>query len=251
VPDNSLRKLRVLELYYSVQGEGPRVGTPTIFVRFAGCNLKCPGWPCDTPYAIKPELFTKEQELYPCGALAERVSQMCRETGATNVCLTGGEPLLQHTGTLFHFVADLHERNRRHVEMFSNGTLSYETADWPRWWFTDHVEVVMDWKLPGSGEAIPGEAAATRLANLNLLREYTNYYHAVKFTIADEADLMAAKEVWSKYLSTAGRPPVYVGPVWGKFEAEQIVEFLRDNKLPWKLNLQTHKYIWDPDERYT
>jgi 7-carboxy-7-deazaguanine synthase len=240
--DSSLRRLRRLEVYYSVQGEGPRVGTPTVFVRFAGCNLRCPGWPCDTQHAIDPALYQKEQRLVTCGALGIEVASLCRQTGARNVCLTGGEPMLQHTNTLMHFVTHLWEA-MLNVEMFSNGLLPYPSA------LADGAEVVMDWKLPGSGEDIRSvDDRTTRLRNLALLRD-SDRTHAVKFTIASTADLARALEVYDRHLLRGIHIPVFVGPVWGKIQPVEIVEWLSFKKLPWRLTLQTHKYIWDPDQR--
>jgi 7-carboxy-7-deazaguanine synthase len=237
--DHSLKKLRLLELYYSVQGEGPRVGRPTIFVRFAGCNLKCASWPCDTPNAIDPLLYKQEQELFTCGDVAEQVLTKSLETGARNVCITGGEPMLQHTLTMQHFIEDLVSRGLV-VEMFSNGTIAYTEQ------IAANCHITMDWKLPGSGEDFTD---ATRIENLRLLRE-SRRDHAVKFTIADVHDLATAYNIWGGHLRTGIVIPVYAGPVWGKFDPDAIVEFMQENKLPWMVTLQVHKYIWDPQARF-
>src|SRR3954453_9454433 len=83
--------MRVVEHYTSVQGEGKNVGLPTQFVRFAGCNFKCPGWPCDSSHAIDPKLYRPLQKnVTPADIIATAFLQP-----ANNICLTGGEPMMQ------------------------------------------------------------------------------------------------------------------------------------------------------------
>jgi 7-carboxy-7-deazaguanine synthase len=230
--------LRLLEHYYSVQGEGPRVGVPTQFVRFAGCNLRCALWPCDTPYAIDPKLFTKEQKEVTAEVLSAQISSMRQETGANNVCLTGGEPMLQKLTPLVHLVERVRGNGFR-VEMFSNGTIRYPYE------IESNVAIVMDWKLPGSGEV---HNLPDRAGNYRRLITSMRGDHSVKFTVASMTDLEIARGINHDYHI---RLPVYVGPVWGKMEPRDIVDFVRENKLPWRLNLQTHKYIWNPEARWT
>src|SRR3954453_605533 len=98
--------LRLLEPYPSTQGEGPNVGKLTQFVRFAGCNLKCPGWPCDTPFSIDPAQYRNEMQLVTARTLARSVFAEFTATGAENICLTGGEPTLQPQGELYVFLSD-------------------------------------------------------------------------------------------------------------------------------------------------
>jgi 7-carboxy-7-deazaguanine synthase len=237
--------LRLLELYYSTQGEGPRVGAPTIFVRFAGCNLRCPGWPlspCDTPHAIDPRLYRKEQEFVEPIELARGVIDLARDTGARNVCLTGGEPMLQPATSVALLLAELKEANLR-VEMFSNGTLPYGT------WIAQHGNIVLDWKLPGSGEVLTAGQAETRALNLRDMQANCTG-NAIKFTVASMEDLSAAH---TAYYDTVARfsLPVFVGPVWGQIDPKVVVDYLRTCRLPWRLTLQVHKYIWRPDARFT
>jgi 7-carboxy-7-deazaguanine synthase len=231
-------KLRLLEHYYSVQGEGPRVGIPTQFVRFAGCNLRCPLWPCDTQYAIQPKLFEAEQRLVGAAELADEVCSMALKTGARNVCLTGGEPMLQTKVELNILINELRSAGLT-LEMFSNGTIEY----WPLV-FTQ-VSIVMDWKLPGSGET--GKREDVVLSNLEILRRLSN--HSIKFTVIDQGDLIAAKQRWDLFNLRDAYCPIFVAPVWSKIDPAEVVDFLRFNQLPWRLNLQTHKFIWSPEAR--
>src|SRR5690348_12888833 len=112
--------LRLSETYTSFQGEGPNTGMRTQFVRFAGCNFKCPGWACDTPHAIDPKIFTKEQRPYEPQELADYVLGFRTQ----HICLTGGEPFLQNQTELNDFVVAL-VREGCTVEVFTNGSLKW------------------------------------------------------------------------------------------------------------------------------
>src|SRR5215831_11620988 len=121
--------MRLSEIYASLQGEGPRVGLPTIFVRFAGCNLRCPGWPCDTPYAIDPATSRKEWLTRTPHQIAEDISMVIATSGATNICFTGGEPFLQPSEEFHKLLVELVVLAQGLTfEAFTNGTL-----EWPTW----------------------------------------------------------------------------------------------------------------------
>ena len=117
--------MKLLELYTSVQGEGPNVGLPTTFVRFAGCNLRCPGWPCDTPYSIFPEQWKEEfKEVTP----ADLYLYIKHEV-PHHICITGGEPFLQPHAELAELIANLTD-SAYTIDIFTNGTLPL--LFWPR-----------------------------------------------------------------------------------------------------------------------
>jgi len=232
--------LRLLEHYASTQGEGPRVGIPTQFVRFAGCNLKCPGWPCDSPHAIDPALFRKEQEAITWADLRQRCVEMSLDTGTKNICLTGGEPMLQPYGDLEDLIWSLND-DGFNVEMFSNGTLPYREG------ILDGCQVVMDWKLPGSGEYGSTRVGA-RDANYALMRDRGS--HAIKFTAANLEDLICAHDLWNSRRMASGQNEVFCGPVWGKLDPKVVVEYILAHQLPWRLNVQVHQYVWTPNERF-
>lgn len=232
--------LRLLELYVSTQGEGPRVGTPTVFVRFAGCNLRCPGWPCDTPYAIFPDQFTKEQEKIEPTALAERIMGF----GIANVCLTGGEPFLQKSEDLEELVKIL-MLNGYSVECFSNGTRPYPD------WAVRNLQFTMDWKLPGSGES---HSNITRIENLARMSAYPRMrYQAVKFVVKDLDDFVIARNLWETYLKHSKQFETFAGRVWSDdpnaLTDAQLVDWIISNKLPWRLNVQVHNHIWNREQR--
>jgi|SRR5689334_11601729 len=235
--------MNLSEIYVSTQGESVHVGLPTIFLRFAGCNLKCPGWPCDSQHAIDPALYRHEWQIRGEEQIFEEIMSLANETGANNVCFTGGEPFLQNNDHLRHLARMLHAESMQ-MEVFTNGTLL-----WPDWAIYTFRTITMDWKLAGSGEKI--DPLGVPMENAKRL----SAKDALKFTVASQEDLQEAMRNWLTFWQfispKLGSPPVYVGPVWDKIEPAEIVEFVLSNKLPWKLNLQVHKYIWDPDKRRT
>jgi 7-carboxy-7-deazaguanine synthase len=228
--------LKVLEHYVSVQGEGPRTGQLTQFVRFAGCNLRCPGWPCDTPQAIFPDRWAKTYLSYGSVGLSNRIKHVAEETGATNVCFTGGEPFLQpamamndllfRVGRLFGSFA---------VEVFTNG--SFEI---PKPWL-DRAQINMDWKLRGSGEG--DRDWSTRHENALKL----NLTDMIKFVVKDTEDLNEAVEVTSQLKADGCVATFWVAAAFGHLEPAYLVDFIKEHKTPWALNVQVHKYIWDPE----
>src|ERR1035437_10659165 len=162
--------MRISEIYLSIQGEGPRVGEPTIFVRFAGCNLKCAAWPCDSQFAIDPQYREEWQQKTP-SEIHDMILVACANTSLVNICLTGGEPFLQQKEELKELVDKLQDTEGiGTIECFSNGTLEYPV------WALEQISFVMDWKLPGSGEQ---SDVPNRLLNFSQFTEKDT----IKFTI--------------------------------------------------------------------
>lgn len=227
--------MRVSEIYKSIQGEGPNVGKPTVFVRFGGCNLRCPLWPCDTPYAVDPKVYRHEWMKMSPTELVDAIKPFATYPHF-NICLTGGEPILQNKDE-FHEFTILASEQGWNLEMFSNGTLPYVGV-------IDKIStIVMDWKLPGSGEDYTNP---TRIINLKVLV----VRDAVKFTIANEADYEIAKEMYHKYIASLQfGPKVYAGVVWGQLENETLVRWILDDNLPWLFTMQIHNHIWQRERR--
>lgn len=223
--------LKLNEHYTSVQGEGPHVGVLTQFVRFSGCNMRCPGWPCDTPHAIYPNLYKNDPRV-DAEVLAAQIVQARADTGASHVCLTGGEPYMQPNDDLHHLIWLL-SRESFTFDMFTNGSFVYKDY-LMRFW---NLTLVMDWKLPGSGEA--ETKIDERMTNARQLRDHD----AIKFIVTGQEDLMAALQ-WSDYLKSASRATQYVGAAWGKITDDEIVQFMKDHQVKWRLNVQMHKHIW-------
>lgn len=229
--------MRVSEVYLSIQGEGPRVGSPTVFVRFGGCNLRCPGWPCDTQHAIDPK-YRSEWANQSVSKVYSRIREAANGYKDFNVCFTGGEPFLQKANEINELLTSLClDGDVLYIECFSNGTLPYtKTA-------LSEVCFIMDWKLPGSGEH--GVGAVQRADNFSQLRSKD----VVKFTIADHTDYLFAKATWKALVEENPQPEYYAGVVWGKLENATLVDWIQQDRLSWKFNMQIHNIIWDRTTR--
>ncbi len=215
--------MEVAEKFISINGEGVKAGELSVFVRFRGCNLNC-SW-CDTKWASGPDC--PFESLSP-----EQIAEYAGGTGVRNVTLTGGEPLLQPD---FACLVRLLKERGHLVEAETNGSVSiggFEEECRPC--FT------MDYKLPSSGceDAMLSE-------NMRFLRNEDT----VKFVIADHADMERADYITGKYRLTE-KCHVYLSPVFGKIESAEIAAYMADRRMNGvRLQLQLHKYIWDPDKR--
>jgi len=231
--------LRLVEHYVSTQGEGPRTGRTTQFVRFAGCNMTCSGWPCDTPFAVDAKIWMKDGNSYK--RTPEELFEDCRDkrkqTGANNICLTGGEPFLQPNGQMDSLIKLLVADNFE-VEAFSNGSFLYSDIA------LENVTFMMDWKLDGSGEG------ATKLENRKINALKLKAGSGIKFVCKDETDFNQAIEVW-KDLKDKVDPGVrfWAGSAWAVFPERDVVDLILKNKLPWSLNVQVHNFVWPVNER--
>ena len=210
--------LTVFEIYLSVQGESTHVGRPCVFVRLAACDLRC-RW-CDTPYA-----FTGGRKMSIDEVVAGVDRQACRL-----VEITGGEPLLQPD---VYPLMDRLLAMGDEVLLETGGHISLERVP-------DAVAVIVDVKCPGSGEA-----AKMHWQNLHEL----DANDEVKFVIADRADFDYAVEVVERYQLTGRAHAVLFSPVHGVLPPRELTEWILASKLPVRLQLQTHKYIWSPDTR--
>lgn len=212
----------VAEKFVSINGEAVCAGELAAFIRFRKCNLHCSY--CDTRWA-------NSDDSPAVSMTAAELSQWVNSEGIHNVTLTGGEPLLQQD--IGELISLLSESGHR-VEIETNGSqpLDELAAAEYRPVFT------MDYKLPGSGME---EHMCT--SNFSLLcRDDT-----VKFVAGSLEDLDKAAEIIEKY-ELIGRCHIYFSPVFGKIEPADIVGFMEKKRLNGvRLQLQLHKYIWDPD----
>jgi 7-carboxy-7-deazaguanine synthase len=208
----TLPRLRVTEIFHSLQGETSRVGLPTVFVRLTGCPLRCL-W-CDTEYAFYGgTLMTIPEILEAVGAY-----------GTRRACVTGGEPLAQKAClALLTALCDAGYE----VSLETSGALDVSAVD-PR------VAKVMDLKAPGSGEE-----AKNRWENLAHLTPRDE----LKIVIADEADYQWAKRVLAER-RLADLCPVLFSPVYGRLESAQLAEWILRDRLPVRLQIQLHKLLW-------
>ena len=214
----------VVEKFVSINGESICAGEPAVFIRFRGCDLNCSY--CDTKWANS---ISAPAEMLS----AKDINSYVESTGITDVTLTGGEPLLQKDiKTLIEMLVS----NGHRVEIETNGAhpIDVLAASECRPVFT------LDYKLPSSG---------MERFMLTDNYKYLDTNDAVKFVSGDINDLEAARAVIERYRLTE-KCKVYISPVFGKIEPEQIVDYLIDNKMNGvRLQLQLHKYIWAPDRR--
>jgi 7-carboxy-7-deazaguanine synthase len=210
--------LTVNEVFHSIQGESSYAGLPCVFVRLTGCDLRC-SW-CDTPYA-----FHEGRRREVDDVLEEVASYGCRL-----VEVTGGEPLLQPD--VYPLLQRLLDAGHE-VLLETGGHVSIEQVP-------PGVVRIMDVKCPGSGEA--GKMQSDNLALLGARDE-------VKFVIGDRADYEYATTIIERgdWASRVGA--VLFSPVHGVLRASDLAAWVLADRLPARVQLQVHKYIWEPGRR--
>ena len=210
--------LSVFEIYASIQGESTHVGRPCVFVRLAACDLRC-RW-CDTPYA-----FTGGRKMSIDDVLASVAGHECGL-----VELTGGEPLLQPD---VYPLMDRLLASGREVLVETGGHLSIARVP-------EAVAVIVDVKCPGSGEA--DKMHWPNLDDLDANDE-------VKFVLQDRTDFDYAVDVVTRHDLVSRANAVLFSPVHGVLPPQELATWILASKLPVRLQLQAHKYIWSPDTR--
>lgn len=208
--------LNITEIFASVQGETSLSGLPTTFIRLAACNLRCT-W-CDTSYS-----FSRGTPY-----ALERIIETVVENRHSHVCVTGGEPLLQKN--VYPLMTALCDRDYC-VSLETGGSLDISAVD-PR------VVTILDVKCPGSGMS-----HKNLWSNLERLKDADE----VKFVLKDEEDYRFAVETALKYELFGRQKPVLFSPVFEALNPRELVGWILRDKLPVRLNLQTHKYIWTPN----
>lgn len=216
---------KVVEKFVSVNGEGTRAGQLAVFIRFAGCNLDCSY--CDTAWANDGHVEYTEMTEF-------EIYDYVKRTGVKNVTLTGGEPLLrENIDKLLRILSS--DKNIR-TEIETNGSIGLR--DFRE--ISENISFTVDYKLPGSGM----EKYMTMENYCDLNRQDT-----VKFVVKNISDLERAKTVIEENNLTE-QCNVYISPVFGSIEPEQIVEFMIENHMnDVNLQLQLHKIIWNPEKR--
>ena len=210
--------LTVNEIFHSVQGESTRAGVRCVFVRLTACDLRC-SW-CDTPYAFYEGRKMSVQE----------VLDVVSSYGCPAVELTGGEPLLQKD--VYPLMMALLDAGHT-VLVETGGHLSLAQVP-------PSVIKIVDVKCPGSGEA-------HRMDWDNLSR--LSAHDEVKFVIRDREDYDYAREVLARYELDHRCAAVLFSPVHGVLNARQLAEWVLGDRLPVRVQLQVHKYIWDAQTR--
>ncbi|HBB71547.1 MAG TPA: putative 7-carboxy-7-deazaguanine synthase QueE [Ruminococcus sp.] len=215
---------RLAESFTSINGEGRAAGELALFLRFAGCNLRC-AW-CDTAWACGSDAPCEKVSLQQLADIAEDA----KSRGVRNVTLTGGEPLLQKgIGDVIRTLSDMGLR----AEIETNGAV-------PIGGLLDCGGVfTMDYKLPSSKME-----KHMCCDNFALLRPEGD---CVKFVCGSCEDVIRAKEIAERYEPDC---PLYLSPVFGSIEPAEIVEIMKEQEMgSFRLQLQLHKFIWDPMAR--
>lgn len=205
-------RLRVNEIFYSLQGESRSSGFPTVFVRLTGCPLRC-GY-CDSEYAFhEGSWLTSEEILFQVASHTPRY-----------VTVTGGEPLAQRPCE--SLLAQLCDAGYE-VSLETSGALDISRVD-------ARVRIVMDIKTPGSGEADKNNAAN---------RQRLKPTDEIKFVLCDRADYE-----WSRELLRAERLhercEILFSPVWERLPPKELAEWILADRLPVRMQMQLHKLLW-------
>lgn len=209
--------MKVCEIFASVQGESSYAGLPCVFVRLTGCNLRCSY--CDTAYAYEEGIEMPE----------DGIIESVRGYGINLVEITGGEPLMQSESlSLMEKLLD----GGFTVLLETNGSESIKDVD-------KRVIIVMDIKTPKSGMFDKMD-----LMNLKHLKPRDE----VKFVVADREDYEWVREFIKDY-ALADKCKILLSPAYGSLSAESLSRWIIEDRLPVRLNLQLHKYIYGHDKR--
>jgi 7-carboxy-7-deazaguanine synthase len=225
--------MKVTEMFLSVQGEGLDAGRLCTFVRFTACNVRC-GY-CDTDYSF----YGGEEKSM------DQVVEYVTEQGAPSVCLTGGEPMLQSD------IPDLMERllaKNLTVLLETNGIIPLDKV--PR-----GVVKIVDIKTPGAFR--PQTASEDYATSPAFLKRHFHYPNLetlkqddqIKFVLCDREDYDWAKEFMKEHDLNSKVDHVLFSPSHEQLEPRVLVDWMTTDRVPARLNLQVHKYIWGTDVR--
>ena len=208
--------MKVNEIFYSIEGEGIRAGLPCVFIRLYGCNLNCSY--CDTRYSCENNEY-REMSVY-------EIIEEVKKYKCPNVTVTGGEPLMHEGIDILLKALKFHNFN---VNVETNGSIMPRERD---------ILYTVDYKTFSSGmTSYMNKDAFTCLSENDV----------IKFVVGSIDDLEQAKAFIEEIKP---RAHIFVSPIFGKIEASEIAEYLKNNSLNnWRLQLQMHKYIWKPTER--
>jgi 7-carboxy-7-deazaguanine synthase len=211
-----MAECRITEIFYSLQGETRTVGLPTVFVRLTGCPLRCDY--CDTAYAFQ-------------GGKKMAIDDIVKEVASYHpryVTVTGGEPLAQQTCLeLLSKLCDLGVE----VSLETSGAMDISGVD-------NRVVCVMDLKTPASGEEKRNDY--TNIQKLKLTDQ-------LKFVICDQEDYVWAKAKMEEY-ELAQRCEILFSPIHGKLEPAALAEWIIQDNLPVRMQIQMHKYLWGDEQ---
>jgi 7-carboxy-7-deazaguanine synthase len=209
--------LKINEIYYSVQGESTKAGLPCVFIRMTYCNLRCTY--CDTEYA-----FYEGNDLN-----IDEIVDKVKNYNCSLVEITGGEPLFQEESLpLMKKLAD----SGFEVLLETGGSLSIKDVD-------HRVKIIMDFKTPSSGMV---------KKNLYENTKYLKSSDEIKFVIGNRDDYIWSKELLAKY-DLDEKCEILFSVIFGKLQPVELVNWILEDNLKVRFQLQMHKFIWKPEER--
>lgn len=232
---------RVVEQFISINGEGRRAGQLALFIRFAGCNLNCEY--CDTKWANETDVSCQEYTI-------EELYQIIKESKVKNVTLTGGEPFIQPN--MDKLLEKLRTDSSLRIEIETNGSVDIQPfllrtpSDAVQQHSmkdvaSDNVSFTLDYKTSVSG--MEERMHMDNYANLRM-------QDTVKFVVGSIEDLKKAKSIIESYHLVEKGCGIYLSPCFGKIDPSEMVDFLVEHRLnDVNVQLQLHKFIWDPDKR--
>ncbi|MCP4160192.1 MAG: radical SAM protein [Deltaproteobacteria bacterium] len=211
-------KIKINEIFYSIQGESTFSGLPCVFIRLTGCNLRCSY--CDTEYSYNEGTFYQENQII------DEISKFeCKL-----VLLTGGEPLYQdHTKNLIKTLADLDYK----VLLETNGTYDLANLD-------DRCIKIMDIKCPDSNVS-----DSTYISNIR----YFKGDDQIKFVLSSRTDYEFAKDIILKKLNDIPYQNIIISSVKEKLTLSDLAKWILEDNLKVRLQIQIHKFIWPDVER--
>ncbi|OUU80567.1 MAG: 7-carboxy-7-deazaguanine synthase QueE [Gammaproteobacteria bacterium TMED78] len=207
----SSKKIKISEIFYSIQGEAIFTGIPTIFIRLSGCPLRCKY--CDTEYAFTGGNYLEVAQIM------NRISKI----NSSFVCVTGGEPLAQKSCSL---LLDALCKKKYSVSLETSGAFNIKNIN-------PDVIKILDIKTPSSGES-----DKNLLENLS----YLTNKDCLKIVICNRKDYEWAKDLVATYKSIDCE--IYFSPSHNELPSTDLSKWILDDSLPVRLQLQVHKYIW-------
>lgn len=215
--------MKIVEIFKSIQGEGTRAGIPTTFIRLFGCNLNC-DW-CDTKFSqYYSSAFTMSKK---------EIVKKIKSYDTRNLCITGGEPLLQVKELLELLELIYINSNVEDVVIETNGSISINELCIYRKSIHKRISIAMDYKLESSGMSTYMD-----INNFSLLEKFDE----IKFIVANHSDFTQAKLIIERYYE---KGVIVFSPVIDRYSPEHLAEdLLKYDNNNCRLSLQLHKYIW-------